>query len=46
MCDGSLMDTEKTLGDLFGRRLAYAIDHRAITLTSENGKVVNAVAEQ
>ncbi|MER6357802.1 META domain-containing protein [Streptomyces sp. NPDC001634] len=46
MCDGSLMDTEKTMSKLFGRALAYRIDHRSITLTSGNGKGVNAVAEQ
>ncbi|MFC3573312.1 META domain-containing protein [Streptomyces yaanensis] len=46
MCDASLMNTEKTLSGLFGRPLAYAIDHRSATLTSENGKGVNVVAEQ
>lgn len=45
MCDGSLMDTEKTLGKLFGGTLAYRIDHRGISLTSANGRGVSAVAE-
>lgn len=46
MCDGSLMDTEKTLSKLFGRPLSYALGHRSATLTSENGQGVNAVAER
>lgn len=46
MCDGSLMDTEKSLGTLFDGTLAYRIEHRGISLTSENGKGVSAVAEQ
>ncbi|MCW7946923.1 lipoprotein [Streptomyces hygroscopicus] len=44
MCDGSLMDTEKTLRVLFGRTLTYRLEHRSIALTSENGRGVNAVA--
>ncbi len=46
MCDGSLMDTERALLDLFGHRVEYEIDHRSMTLTSENGKGVSAVAHE
>jgi heat shock protein HslJ len=44
MCQDSLMRTEKTLLELFDGRVAYALDHRGIALTSENGTVVTAVA--
>ncbi|MFI6490293.1 META domain-containing protein [Streptomyces sp. NPDC050564] len=44
MCDGSLMDTEKTLLGLFGGAVGYELDHRTLTLTSANGTVVSAVA--
>ncbi|MFE9097994.1 META domain-containing protein [Streptomyces sp. NPDC007264] len=46
MCDGSLMDTEKTLGKLLHGTLAYRIDHRGISLTSANGKGISAIAER
>ncbi|MEU6098395.1 META domain-containing protein [Streptomyces sp. NPDC047079] len=45
MCDGSLMDTEKSIGERLGRPLAYRLEHRGISLTSENGKGIDAVAE-
>ncbi|MGW2933606.1 META domain-containing protein [Streptomyces sp. NPDC001156] len=45
MCDASLMDTESTLTKIFDRPLTYRIDHRSITLTSENGKGVSALAQ-
>ncbi|MED7827060.1 META domain-containing protein [Streptomyces chiangmaiensis] len=45
MCDGSLMDAERTMNTLFGRTLSYRLGHRDMTLTSENGKGVSAVAE-
>lgn len=44
MCDGSLMDTEKTLLGLFDGTVGYELDHRTLTLTSANGTVVSAVA--
>jgi heat shock protein HslJ len=44
MCDGSLMDTEKTLLGLFKSTVAYELDHRTLTLTSTNGTRVTAVA--
>jgi heat shock protein HslJ len=44
MCDGSLMDTEKTLLKLFNSTVDYKIDHRTITLTSKNGEGISAVA--
>ncbi|MFF1629573.1 META domain-containing protein [Streptomyces sp. NPDC058272] len=44
MCDGSLMDTEKTLLGLFDGTVVYELDHRSLTLTSANGDVVSAVA--
>jgi hypothetical protein len=46
MCDGSLMDTDETLSKLSGRPRSSAPDHRSAALTSENGKVVSAVAER
>ncbi|MPY59666.1 META domain-containing protein [Streptomyces spongiae] len=46
MCDGSLMDTEKTLLKLFDSKVKYEIDHRTITLTSENGEGISAVASK
>ncbi|GGV75843.1 lipoprotein [Streptomyces griseoloalbus] len=45
MCEDSLMDSEKALTKLFDATLAYSIDHRTLTLTSENGAEVRAVAE-
>ena len=44
MCEDSLMDAEKTLLRLFDGRLSYGVDHRSLTLTSENGTSVRAVA--
>ncbi|MEV5437163.1 META domain-containing protein [Streptomyces sp. NPDC052682] len=46
MCEDSLMDTEKTLLRLFDGELRYGVDHRTLTLTSDNGTTVRAVAEQ
>lgn len=46
MCDRSLMRTEKSLLELFDGRVSYAVDHRGITLTSENGETVSAVAAE
>ncbi|MFE5815755.1 META domain-containing protein [Streptomyces sp. NPDC056479] len=46
MCDTSLMKTEKTLLGLFGGTVDYRIDHRNLTLTSENGERVNAAAAE
>jgi heat shock protein HslJ len=46
MCDGSLMDTEKTLLSLFDGTVGYELDHRTLTLTSANGTVVSAVADK
>jgi heat shock protein HslJ len=46
MCDGSLMDTEKSLLKLFKSTVDYEIDHRTITLTSENGEGISAVASK
>ncbi|MFE0513313.1 META domain-containing protein [Streptomyces sp. NPDC058964] len=44
MCDASLMHTEKSLLRLFGGTVAYRVEHRTLTLTSENGETVTAVA--
>ncbi|GAB2733061.1 META domain-containing protein [Streptomyces bullii] len=46
VCEDSLMDTEKTLLRLFDGRVRYEVDHRTLTLTSENGTTVRAVADQ
>ncbi|MEU9286017.1 META domain-containing protein [Streptomyces sp. NPDC048275] len=46
MCDGSLMDTEKTLLSLFDGTVTYQLDHRSLALTSENGTSVGAVADE
>ncbi|GAB2873968.1 META domain-containing protein [Streptomyces deserti] len=46
MCEDSLMDTEKTLLRLFDGQLRYGVDHRTLTLTSDNGTSVRAVAER
>ncbi|MEZ7006908.1 META domain-containing protein [Streptomyces sp. AD55] len=46
MCEDSLMDTEKRLLSLFDGRVAYRVDQRNLTLTSENGTVVRAVAAE
>ncbi|MEU5375050.1 MULTISPECIES: META domain-containing protein [unclassified Streptomyces] len=45
MCDGSLMTTERALSTLLDGSLGYRIDHRDITLTSENGKGLTATAK-
>ncbi|EGX60208.1 hypothetical protein SZN_09006 [Streptomyces zinciresistens K42] len=44
MCDTSLMKTEKALLGLFDSTVKYRVDGRTLTLTSENGERVNAVA--
>jgi heat shock protein HslJ len=46
MCDGSLMDTERTLLGLFNSTVVYDLNHRSIALTSTNGKTVQAVADE
>jgi heat shock protein HslJ len=46
MCEDSLMADEKTLLRLFEGKLKYGVDHQTLTLTSENGTSVRAVAEQ
>ncbi|WP_128435385.1 META domain-containing protein [Streptomyces cyaneus] len=46
MCDTSLMNTEKTLLGLFDGTVKYELDHRNLTLTSENGEHVNAAATE
>lgn len=44
MCDTSLMKTEKALSGLFDSTVKYAVNGRALTLTSENGERVSATA--
>jgi heat shock protein HslJ len=46
MCDGSLMDTERTLLGFFDSTVGYELNHRAIALTSTNGKTLQAVADE
>ena len=46
MCDTSLMNTEKRLLRLFDGTATYELDHRTLTLTSENGESAKAVAER
>ncbi len=46
MCDTSLMKTEKTLLGLFDGTVTYRLDHRNLTLTSENGKSVHATSAE
>ncbi|MFJ8592014.1 META domain-containing protein [Streptomyces sp. NPDC093598] len=46
MCEDSLMADEKTLLRLFDGTLKYGVDHQTLTLTSENGTSVRAVAER
>ena len=46
MCEDSLMDVEKTLLRLFDGKPKYGVDHQTLTLTSENGTRVRAVAER
>ncbi|MEU2596985.1 META domain-containing protein [Streptomyces hirsutus] len=44
VCEDSLMKTEKRLLRLFDTTLSYRIDHRSMTLTSENGTSFEAFA--
>lgn len=46
MCEDSLMDTERALLRALKGPLSYAIDHRTLTLTSDNGTTVRAVADR
>ncbi|WP_254394533.1 META domain-containing protein [Streptomyces sp. AC512_CC834] len=46
MCEGSLMDAEKRMLGLFDGPVEYRIDHETLTLTSEDGATVRAVADQ
>ncbi|MEU0387122.1 META domain-containing protein [Streptomyces chartreusis] len=46
MCEDSLMSDEKALLRLFDGKLKYGVDHQTLTLTSENGTTVRAVAER
>ncbi|MDX3458010.1 META domain-containing protein [Streptomyces sp. ME02-8801-2C] len=42
MCDASLMKAERAFLKLFDGKAAYKIDHRSLSLTSENGTTVAA----
>ncbi|MGW1539304.1 META domain-containing protein [Streptomyces sp. NPDC002309] len=44
MCEASLMATEKRLLRLFDGTVTYRLEHQGLTLTSENGETVTAVA--
>ncbi|TLS41582.1 META domain-containing protein [Streptomyces montanus] len=44
MCSASLMDTERELLKLFDGTVTYELKHRSLTLTSENGTGIEAVA--
>jgi heat shock protein HslJ len=46
MCSDSLMTAERTLLELFKGTVEYRIDHRNITLTSENNAGLGAVADK
>ncbi|MDX3588054.1 META domain-containing protein [Streptomyces europaeiscabiei] len=46
MCSDSLMAAERSLLDLFKGTVEYRIDHRSITLTSENDEGIGAVADK
>ncbi|MEU1849146.1 META domain-containing protein [Streptomyces sp. NPDC019990] len=46
MCEDSLMADEKALLRLFDGTVKYRVDHQTLTLTSENGPTVRAVAER
>ncbi|MFD6192694.1 META domain-containing protein [Streptomyces sp. NPDC060275] len=46
MCEGSLMDAEKRLLGFFDSKVDYRVDHETLTLTSEDGATVRAVADQ
>lgn len=45
MCDGSLIDVEMRLLRLFDSTVAYEVNDRTLTLTSENGETVTAGAD-
>ncbi len=44
MCSASLMDTERALLKIFDGSVTYVLKHRSLTLTSENGTGLAAVA--
>ncbi|QFR02736.1 META domain-containing protein [Streptomyces phaeolivaceus] len=46
MCSDSLMAAERSLLELFKGTVEYQIDHRTITLTSENDTGIGAVADK
>ncbi|WP_200306275.1 META domain-containing protein [Streptomyces adelaidensis] len=46
MCSDSLMATERALLEVFKGTVEYRIDHRSITLTSENNVGIGAVADK
>ncbi|MEU3895859.1 META domain-containing protein [Streptomyces sp. NPDC045251] len=46
MCEGSLMDAEKRILGFFEGRVEYFIDHGSLTLTREDGKTLEAWADQ
>lgn len=46
MCSDSLMAAERSLLELFKGTVEYRIDHRSITLTSENNAGIGAVADK
>ncbi|CAL9489478.1 META domain-containing protein [Streptomyces sp. enrichment culture] len=46
VCEGSLMHTERALLRVLDGTVDYRIDHRTLTLTSENGDIATAVAER
>ncbi|MGP4048723.1 META domain-containing protein [Streptomyces sp. 2A115] len=46
MCSASLMDTERALLKLFNGTVKYQLKDRTLTLTSENGTGVEAVAAE
>jgi heat shock protein HslJ len=46
MCDASLMGTERALLGLFDGSVGYRVDHATLTLTSQNGTIVRAVADK
>ncbi len=46
MCEASLMTAERRLLNLFDGTVSYRLEHRTLTLTSENGESVTATAEQ
>ncbi|MFJ5558274.1 META domain-containing protein [Streptomyces sp. NPDC093250] len=45
MCEDSLMDSERALTQLFNGTVSYRIEGQTLTLTSENGTSVRAVAQ-